>query len=147
MGKRPFVIFGVFAAICIVAIPLWAVSKEGSGASVEQPVAAADEEDKELFAGNCGPCHTLEAAGTDGVVGPNLDELLGTTPDIGANTSRVETAVLKGIEGRMPAGILQGDDAERVAQFVSENVDYVSDPGEQPVPEGNEQSEGTQAAE
>ena len=74
MHKKPFAIFGVFAAICIVAIPLWTISKEGSEESVEAPVAAADEEGKEMFATNCGPCHTLEAAGTDGVVGPNLDE-------------------------------------------------------------------------
>ena len=31
---------------------------------------------KEIFATNCGTCHTLAAAGTDGVVGPNLDQLL-----------------------------------------------------------------------
>ena len=34
---------------------------------------------------NCGSCHTLYKAGTDGVVGPNLDELLAppspTPPD------------------------------------------------------------------
>ena len=29
-----------------------------------------------MFATNCGTCHTLAAAGTDGVVGPDLDELL-----------------------------------------------------------------------
>ena len=85
---------------------------------------------KEIFATNCGPCHTLEAAGTDGVVGPNLDELLGTSADIEANTTRVETAILEGLSGRMPAGILQGEDAEEVASFVADNADYVSDPTE-----------------
>jgi mono/diheme cytochrome c family protein len=130
MQKKPFVIFGLFAAICIVAIPAWSLSKEGSGGSVEAPVAAADEEGKEMFATNCGPCHTLEAAGTDGVVGPDLDELLGTTPDVNANSGRVETAITEGIEGRMPAGILQGADAKQVAEFVAANVDYVSEPTE-----------------
>ena len=34
------------------------------------------ERGKELFAANgCGGCHTLEAAGAGGTVGPNLDEL------------------------------------------------------------------------
>ena len=130
MDKKPFAIFGIFAAICIVAIPAWALSKEGSQESVEAPIAAADEEGKEMFATNCGPCHTLEAAGTDGVVGPSLDELLGTTPDVDANTSRVETAVVEGVSGRMPAGILQGADAKEVAEFVAANVDYVSEPTE-----------------
>jgi mono/diheme cytochrome c family protein len=128
MNKRPFLYFAIFAAVCIVAIPVWAVSKEGSGESVEVPVAADDEEGKEIFAGNCGACHTLSAAGTDGVVGPNLDELLGTTPDVEANKGRVETAVIEGLGGRMPAGILQEQDAALVAEFVAENVDYVSEP-------------------
>jgi mono/diheme cytochrome c family protein len=30
---------------------------------------------KEVFAANCGTCHTLAAAGTNGTVGPNLDQL------------------------------------------------------------------------
>ena len=29
MSKRPFVIFGIFAAFCLVALPLWALAKEG----------------------------------------------------------------------------------------------------------------------
>ena len=29
MSKRPFVLFGLFAAICIVAIPWIALGKEG----------------------------------------------------------------------------------------------------------------------
>ena len=32
--------------------------------------SATDEEAKMLFATNCGTCHTLAQAGTDGVVGP-----------------------------------------------------------------------------
>jgi mono/diheme cytochrome c family protein len=30
---------------------------------------------KQIFAANCGGCHTLKDAGTSGTVGPNLDEL------------------------------------------------------------------------
>jgi mono/diheme cytochrome c family protein len=51
-------------------------------------------------------------------VGPNLDDLLGQgTPE--ANLTRVQNAIENGFEGRMPAGILQGEDAETVADFVS----------------------------
>lgn len=46
----------------------------------------------------CGTCHTLNAAGTAGAVGPNLDEL---KPD----SARVAAAVMNGV-GIMPA---QGD--------------------------------------
>ena len=61
---------------------------------------------------NCGSCHTLAKAGTDGVVGPNLDDLLGSASPEG-NVPRVETAIKNGIAGRMPAGILTGDDAKK----------------------------------
>jgi mono/diheme cytochrome c family protein len=45
--------------------------EDGGGATVEGDAAAGEE----IFAANgCGSCHTLEAAGTSGNVGPNLDE-------------------------------------------------------------------------
>ena len=78
MSKRPFVIFGIFAAICLVVLPFWALAEEGSSdASPEGSVSAADQQGLELFQINCGACHTLAAAGTDGVVGPDLDLLFG----------------------------------------------------------------------
>jgi cytochrome c6 len=123
LNKSSIVIFGVFALIFVVAIPFIAISKEGQGDSAEVTVASSDEEAKELFQTNCGSCHTLAAAGTDGVVGPNLDELLGAgSPDPEANTERVLTAIDNGVEGRMPAGILGGEQAEQVADFVARNA-------------------------
>jgi cytochrome c550 len=118
MSKRTFVIFGIFAVLFGVLLPLWAINKEGSEGASPEKVAASDEEAKELFQTNCGACHTLARAGTDGIVGPNLDDLLGQgTPE--ANLTRVQNAIENGIEGRMPAGILQGEDAKLVADFVS----------------------------
>ena len=120
----------VLAAICLVALPFWALrSKGGADASPEASVPAADREGLELFQINCGSCHTLAAAGTDGVIGPNLDQLLGTgdkTADaVKVNEDRVLNAVEKGIGGRMPQGLLQGEQAKTVARFVAENVAYV----------------------
>jgi cytochrome c6 len=121
LNKSSVAIFGVFALIFLVAIPYIAISKEGTEGSAEVTVASSDEEAQELFQTNCGSCHTLGAAGTDGVVGPNLDELLGMgTPE--ANRGRVLTAVDDGIEGRMPAGILGGEQAELVADFVARSA-------------------------
>jgi mono/diheme cytochrome c family protein len=118
MSKRTFVIFGIFVVLFGILLPIWAISKEGSEGASPEKVAASDEEAKELFQTNCGACHTLARAGTDGVVGPNLDDLLGQgTPE--ANLTRVQNAIENGFEGRMPAGILQGEDAETVADFVS----------------------------
>ena len=118
MSKRTFVIFGIFAVLFGVLLPLWAISKEGSEGASPEKVAASDEDAKLLFQTNCGSCHTLAGAGTDGIVGPNLDDLLGQgTPE--ANYTRVLNAIKNGVEGRMPAGILQGEDAKTVADFVS----------------------------
>jgi mono/diheme cytochrome c family protein len=118
MSKRTFVTFGIFALLFAVLLPLWAISKEGGEGASPERVAASDEDAKLLFQQNCGACHTLARAGTDGIVGPNLDDLLGQgTPE--ANRTRVLNAIRNGIEGRMPAGILQGQDAEEVADFVS----------------------------
>src|SRR5919108_271041 len=102
MSKRPLVIFGIFAAICLVALPAWALTqKGGSDASAGSAVPASERQGLQLFQINCGACHTLAAAGTDGLIGPNLDQLLGTGPKsastVKAVQSRVLTAVNSGI--------------------------------------------------
>lgn len=118
MKKSSIVTFVVFALIFAVAIPYIAITKEGEGEPAAAKVAASDEEARDLFQVNCGSCHTLARAGTDGVVGPNLDDLLGLgSPE--ANRPRVETAIEDGVGGRMPAGILDGEQAKKVADFVS----------------------------
>src|SRR3954454_3586446 len=131
--KRPIVMFCVLAAICLVVLPFWALqSKGGADASPESSVPKSDQQGLELFQINCGACHTLEAAGTDGKIGPNLDQLLGTGPKtsqaVEGNYGRVLTAVTKGIQGRMPKGLLEGEQAQAVAHFVADNVAYVNSP-------------------
>ncbi len=118
MKKSGVAIFVVVAIIFAVAIPYFAITGEGTEGSTEVKVAGSDESAKALFQTNCGSCHTLARAGTDGVVGPNLDELLGQgTPE--GNEPRVLAAIENGINGRMPAGILAGAQAEEVAEFVA----------------------------
>ena len=80
--------------------------------------ANADElfnKGKEIFleAGNCAACHTLSDAGSNAMVGPNLNEI---RPDV----SRILMAVKNGI-GVMPAmeGILSNEEIEAVAHYVS----------------------------
>jgi mono/diheme cytochrome c family protein len=89
-----------------------AVTTEDDQPPAEQPTSG--EAGAQLFNSTCGGCHTLAAADTEGVVGPNLDEL---------QPSREE--VLGAIDsgpGAMPANLLQGPDAETVADFVAENA-------------------------
>ena len=70
---------------------------------------------KEIFleAGNCAACHTLANAGSNAMVGPNLNEI---RPDI----QRIIMAVRNGI-GVMPAmeGILSDQEIEAVSHYVS----------------------------
>jgi mono/diheme cytochrome c family protein len=73
------------------------------------------EEGKELFRQTCTSCHTLAAANARGVTGPNLDEIGEITEE------RILTAIKMGGTGqkRMPAGLLEEDDAEAVARYVT----------------------------
>jgi mono/diheme cytochrome c family protein len=124
VSRTPFIVFGVFAAICAIAIPVWALASKGGENAGTVEVASRDRDAQELFATNCGTCHTLAAGGTDGVVGPDLDELLVTTgensPEMYTSIyTRVIGAVTCGVGGRMPKGILISDDAKEVAQFVA----------------------------
>ena len=73
---------------------------------------------KEIFlnAGNCATCHSLKDAGSNAMVGPNLNQI---RPDIG----RVKNAVLNGI-GVMPAyqGILSSEEIDAVSHYVYESA-------------------------
>ena len=122
MNKRVFLSFLLLAVLLAVVIPYWAFSKDGS---MEEDMSATDEVSRDLFVTNCGSCHTLEAAGTDGVVGPNLDKRLAPTGPaegeaIDGTSTRVASAIETGLgNGRMPAGILQGQQAEQVSDYVA----------------------------
>ena len=72
---------------------------------------------KQLFADNCGSCHTLKAAGTTGTVGPNLDQV--KPPK--ANVIAAIDAGGMG-SGTMPKGLLTGKEEQAVATFVSESA-------------------------
>ena len=128
--KRPIVLFCVLAAICLVVLPFWALqSKGGADASPESSVPADDQQGLQIFQINCGACHTLAAAGTDGTIGPNLDQLLATgskSPEtIEANYNLVRNTVQNGIGGRMPKGLVKGEQTKLVAKFVADNLAYV----------------------
>src|SRR5919112_1071986 len=87
----------------------------GTGALVSATPDRKLEHGKELFRENCAACHTLAAMGAKGVTGPNLDRL-GTVDE-----ARVLNAIKNGGTGKMlmPAGILEGRNAEDVAAYVA----------------------------
>ena len=126
MNKRAFIYFGLLALLLVIVIPLWAFNKDGSESSSPEKVASSDEAARQLFVTNCGTCHTMARAGTDGIVGPDLDERLASTGPatdeaaVAATQQRVMTAIEQGVgNGAMPAGILEGSNAETVANFVA----------------------------
>ena len=82
--------------------------------NVEQPLSAAQEHGREVFVANCGSCHTLDAAGTTGQIGPNLG-------DIPLSEDEVLTAIKVGGRGsgNMPKNLVTGKDADDVAAFVA----------------------------
>ena len=86
----------------------------GSAPAAEGEGSGSGEDDVALFAENCGSCHTLEAAGTSGVVGPPLD-------DVGLDSSTIAEIVANG-QGGMPSfsDSLDEQQIQAIADFVAD---------------------------
>jgi mono/diheme cytochrome c family protein len=102
-----------------VAVPALVIADreqaEGGTPPLQHEKASAElEEGKELFRQTCASCHTLAAANARGVTGPDLDGIGEMTEE------RVLTAIRVGGTGqtRMPAGLLEDEDAEAVAKYL-----------------------------
>jgi cbb3-type cytochrome c oxidase subunit III len=77
---------------------------------------------KQLFVAKCGGCHALADAGTNGAVGPNLDDAFKYDREQGYENSTIEQVVRDQIEiagGKMPANLYRGQDAADVAAYVA----------------------------
>ena len=84
---------------------------------------------KTLFVEGCAQCHVLADAGTQGVIGPNLDHAFLQARADGLGESTIQSVVrtqiaypieepATGLPG-MPADIFTGDDAESVSAYVA----------------------------
>jgi plastocyanin len=78
---------------------------------------------KKLFVDQCGSCHTLARAGTTGTTGPNLDAAFRQSRLDGFTTGTIagvvhEQILYPAINGKMPAKLVEGDDAEDIAAYV-----------------------------
>jgi mono/diheme cytochrome c family protein len=91
--------------------------------SEEQPLSAAEERGRALFVESCGSCHTLDAAGTSGEIGPDLG-------DIPLDEAEVRRAIEIGGtgSGTMPQDLVTGGDAADVAAFVAASGSGASGP-------------------
>lgn len=106
---------GLGIAVPAAVIASRGESQGGVGPLRTEKVSKNDERGKELFVATCKACHNLDAVQAEGVTGPDLDEL-GTL-----DSKRVLNAIKNGGSGqdRMPANLLQGDDANDVANYVA----------------------------
>jgi cytochrome c6 len=113
----------LYAATTVSALALLLAACGGStDQPADPPPKGGDQAGKtegqgeQLFASNCGSCHTLSAAGTGGQVGPNLD-------DLGPSKATVVTTVTNG-KGAMPSfsDRLSSAEIDEVATYVSKNA-------------------------
>ena len=120
-GSRAFAI-GVPLAFLVLGVGVPALvlanrgAREGGTGSLRTAKLSSDEKAGKLqFRERCASCLSLAAVNARGLTGPNLERIGTVTP------SRVRNAIRIGGTGekRMPAGLLDGPDAEHVAQYVS----------------------------
>ena len=74
----------------------------------------ADGPARDLFVAQCGSCHVLAAAGTEGTIGPDLDQL---APDEARALAAIENGGTGA--GQMPANLVSGQEAEDIAGYIA----------------------------
>jgi mono/diheme cytochrome c family protein len=86
-------------------------------------VTAGDtSQGKLLFQKNCGSCHTLADAKTQGAVGPNLDDAFASDKSQGMSEQTMRDVVRGQIaypEEPMPSNLVRGQDANDVALYIA----------------------------
>jgi len=115
---RVFVGVVVLALAVVLPVSVALSAKDrlpGGAGNYTIDTTANQREGRTIFRSTCASCHALSAVGARGVTGPNLDELK-------PNYLRVRGAIKLGGTGQnlMPAGLLQGPDADLVAKYIVE---------------------------
>jgi mono/diheme cytochrome c family protein len=125
-------IVGAVALVIGIGVPALVMASNTDHQSKKAPggvkLTSAERHGRTLFAKNCSTCHTLKAARGAGKVGPNLDALIsginGASPaeTVKNRITFIKDAITNGRargSGQMPAGLLEGQDEQNVAQFVA----------------------------
>jgi mono/diheme cytochrome c family protein len=119
-GRR---LVGVGVAVVVlglgVAVPLAIGVVNGNHHAKSAPggvdLTASQESGRTVFARYCATCHTLKASNAVGRVGPNLDTL---HPPKALILDAIAKGRARG-QGQMPAGLVDGQDAQDVAAYVA----------------------------
>jgi mono/diheme cytochrome c family protein len=102
-----------------VAVPLAVGLVNGDDHAKNAPggvdLDASQAAGRSTFAKYCATCHTLKASNAVGKVGPNLDVL---HPPKGLILDAIKNGRARG-QGQMPAGVVDGQDAQNVAAYVA----------------------------
>ena len=101
---------------CVVALAA------GCGTGGKVSSTGDQQNGSKLFTAKCGGCHTLAAAGSRGVSGPNLDDAFAPTRKQGFKESTIANVVLDQIRAPsppMPKNLVTGEDAQDVAPYVA----------------------------
>jgi mono/diheme cytochrome c family protein len=119
-GRRFVAVMVTLVIIALgVAVPLAIGVVNGNDHATNAPggvdLNAAQTGGRAVFGKYCSTCHTLKASNAVGKVGPNLDVL---HPPKGLILDAIAKGRARG-QGQMPAGLVDGQDAQDVAAYVS----------------------------
>ena len=119
------------AAIASVAVLGVVIAGCGTTSSNSDPEALGiQDRGRQLFNANCGTCHKLTAAASTGTQGPDLDDAFAAARAAGMDDDTIKGIVRAQVKRpqvvngnypgvTMPANILEGNDLEDVATYVS----------------------------
>jgi mono/diheme cytochrome c family protein len=119
-GRRAVAIAVTVVVVLLgIAVPL-AIAVTNSNDHAESApggveLNASETAGRSVFAKYCATCHTLKASNAVGKVGPNLDQL---HPPKGLVLDAIANGRARGA-GQMPAGLVDGQDAQDVAAYVA----------------------------
>src|SRR5215207_4347928 len=118
-GRRGALVLFVLTILVLgIIVPAAVIATDKNRSSIPEAnvkeLTDLQERGRELFGQRCRNCHTLRAANATANIGPSLD-----APP--RNKAVVLDAIEKGRangNGNMPVAVVEGEDAEAVAEFV-----------------------------
>ncbi|MBA2348271.1 MAG: cytochrome c [Solirubrobacterales bacterium] len=116
------VAFGLGIPAFVIAYNNGSQSKEAVGGI---SLTADEQEGRIVFAEKCATCHQLGAANAVGRVGPDLDRIIPPIAEEKARIAFINDAITNGRargDGQMPAGLVDGEDQERVTAFIAKTA-------------------------
>ncbi|MGC4376003.1 cytochrome c [Fictibacillus sp. Mic-4] len=107
----PFYVIAIIGIVAIISVSGWGIHNKNEAQKAKEKAALNPET---IVKKNCTSCH---GQNLEGAVGPNLQHIgKELSKDDILNTIKNGK---KGAKGQMPAGVIQGDEANIVADWLS----------------------------